>query len=110
MESAGCLRMLTLARVAGSTRAYVGPWNTFVLMCGSLMRPRRPLPVDDMLTIALYFQSLMDKANVLSTLKSASASIAFFHKINLFANHPTIHGSESMYGENRGRKKVLLVI
>ncbi len=31
----------------------------------------------------------MDAANSYSTNKSALASIAFFHKINLFTNHPT---------------------
>jgi len=74
---AGRLQMSALAHVAGSTsRAYVGPWNAFVSWCGSLMRPRRPLPVDD-LTVALYFQSLIDNANSFSTVKSASAFIAF---------------------------------
>ena len=32
----------------------------------------------------------MDNANSFSTVKSASASIAFFHKINIFTNHPTM--------------------
>jgi hypothetical protein len=78
-----------LAYVAASTsQAYVGPWNAFVLWCGSLLGPRRPLPTDD-ITIALYLQSLMDTDKSFSTIKSTSASIAFFHKINLFANHPT---------------------
>ncbi len=87
---AGRLQLSALAHVAGSTsRAYVGPWNAFVSWCSSLMRPRRPLPADD-LTVALYFQSLMDNANSFSTVKSASTSIAFFHKINLFTNHPTM--------------------
>ncbi len=31
----------------------------------------------------------MDAANSYSTIKSALAFIAFFHKINLFTNHPT---------------------
>jgi hypothetical protein len=31
----------------------------------------------------------MDSANSFSTIKSASASIDFFHKINLLTNHPT---------------------
>ena len=53
------------------------------------MRPRRPLPADD-LTIALYFQSLMGKANSFSAMKRASACIAFFHKINLLNNHLTM--------------------
>jgi len=84
------LQMSALAHVAGSTsRAYVGPWNAFVLWCGTLIRPRRPLLADD-LTVALYLQSLMDNSNSFSTVKSASAFIAFFHKINLFTNHPTM--------------------
>jgi hypothetical protein len=87
---AGRLHMSAFAHVAGSTsRAYVGPWNAFVSWCSSLMRPRRPLPADD-LTVALYFQSLMDNAKSFSTVKSVSASIVFFHKINLFTNHPTM--------------------
>ena len=78
-----------LSHVAASTsKTYVGPWNAFVVWCGSLLLPRRPLPADD-ITVALYLQSLMDVANSYSTIKSASASIAFFHKINLFTNHPT---------------------
>jgi hypothetical protein len=68
---------------------YVGPWNAFDLWCGSLTRPRRPLPVDD-LTTALYFQSLMNNASSFLTIRSASASIAFSHKINLFTSHPTM--------------------
>jgi hypothetical protein len=31
----------------------------------------------------------MDSANSFSTIKSAFTSIPFFHKINLFTNHPT---------------------
>jgi hypothetical protein len=80
LDLAGRLDMSALAHVAGATsRAYVGPWNAFVLWRGSLMWPRRPLSADD-LTIALYLQSLMDKASTFSTMKSASASILFFTK------------------------------
>jgi len=47
---AGRLQMSAMAHDAGSTsRAYVGPWNAFALWCGSLTRPRRPLPVDDLI-------------------------------------------------------------
>jgi hypothetical protein len=78
-----------LAHVAASTsKAYVGPWNAFVLWCGSLLKPRWFLPAND-ITVALYLQSLMDVANSYSTIKSASASIAFFHKITFLTNHPT---------------------
>ena len=101
---AGRLQMSALAHVAGSTsRAYVGPWNAFVLWCGSLRRPRRPLPGDD-LTFALYFNSLMDNANSLSTIKSASASIVFFHKINVFTNHPTMAPNNCMVRNAAVRK------
>ena len=52
-----------LAHVAASTsKAYVGPWNALVLWCGSLLKPRRPLPTGD-ITVALYWQSFMDSAN-----------------------------------------------
>jgi hypothetical protein len=68
----------SIAHVAESTSgAYVGPCNAFVLWCGAVTRPRRPLPNDD-ITLALYKQSLMDKANSFSAIKSASAAIAFF--------------------------------
>ena len=101
---AGRFHMSALAHVAGSTsRSYVVPWNAFVLWCGSLMRPRRPLPADD-LTVALYFQSLMDNANSFSTIKSASASIACFHTINLFTNHPTIAPEVCMVRTTSARK------
>jgi hypothetical protein len=84
------LQLSALAHVAGSTsRAYVDPWNAFVLWCGSLMIPRRLLSAED-LTFALYSQSLMDNANSFPTIKSTSASIAFFHKINLYTNHLTM--------------------
>ena len=77
---AGRLQMSALAHVAGSIScAYVGPWNAFVSWRGLFMRPRRPLPADD-LTVALYFQSLMDNSNSFSTVKLASDSIAFVHQ------------------------------
>jgi hypothetical protein len=93
--------MSTLVHVAESaSRAYVGPWNAFVLWCGSLMRPRTSLPADD-LKVALYLQSILDKANTFSTIKSAPTSITFFQS--------SYYGPGSLYGENRGRKKVWLI-
>jgi hypothetical protein len=78
----GHLQNFALSHVAASTyMVYVGPWNAFVIWCGSLLKPRRPLPADDN-TVALYLQSLMDVANSYPTIKSASASIAFFQKLN----------------------------
>ena len=101
---AGRLQMSALAHVAGSiSRAYVGPWNAFVSWCGSLTRLRRPLPADD-LTVALYFRSLMDNANSFSTVKSASATIAFFHKINFFTYHPTLEPEVCMVRTAAARK------
>jgi hypothetical protein len=48
------LQDCALAHVAASTYyTYVGPWTAFVLWCHSLLRPRRPLPVDD-ISVALY--------------------------------------------------------
>ena len=101
---AGRLQLSALAHVAESTsRAHIGPWNAFVLWCGSLMRLRRPLPADD-LAVALYLQSFMDNANSFSTIKSASASIAFFHKINLYTNHPTMAPEVCMVRTAAARK------
>ena len=75
---AGELQSSALAHVATSTsNAYVGPWNAFVSWCNNLLRPRRSLPAED-ITVALYMQSLMNSANSFSTIKSASASVAFF--------------------------------
>ena len=68
------------------------------------MRPRRPFPAND-LTVVLYFQSLMDNAYSFSTIKSASASIAFFHK-NKFIDYLSHYGSGSVHGEDHGRTKV----
>ena len=54
--------------------------------------------------MALYLQSLMNNANSFSTIKSASASIAFFHKINLFTNHPTMAPEVCMVRTAAARK------
>jgi hypothetical protein len=89
MELVGRLRESALAHVASSTSSnYVGPWTAFTKWCDSLARPRRPLPAED-ITVALYLQSLMDTSNTFSVIKTASASIAFFQKINLYNHLPT---------------------
>ena len=81
------LQNSALAQVADSTsKAYVGPWNTFVLWCGSLLKPRRPLPADD-ITVALYFQSLMDSANSFPTIKALPLLLLSFIRLNCL---PTI--------------------
>ena len=83
------LQQSALAHVADSTaHAYVSPWNAFVRWCGALARPRRTLPADE-LTVALYMQQVADSANSYATVKSASAAIAFFQKINLYTHMPT---------------------
>jgi hypothetical protein len=93
-----------LAHVAASTpQAYAGPWNAFVLWCHNLLRPRMPLPADD-ITVALYLQSLMNSANSFSPNKSASISIAFFTKINLFTNHTTMAPKVCMVRTTTTRK------
>jgi len=46
----------------------------------------------------------MDKANSLSTIKSASAAIAFFRKINLFNFLPTLAPKECMMRTTTARK------
>jgi hypothetical protein len=91
---------------ASTSEAYVGPWSAFVLWCGSLLKSRRSLPADG-ITVALYLQSLMDSANSFFIIKSASASIAFFHKINLFTNHPTGALGVCMVRTTSARKFVL---
>jgi hypothetical protein len=101
---AGELKSSALKHVAVSTsHAYVGPWNAFVRWCHNLLRSRRSLPGDD-ITVALYVQSLMNSANSYSTIKSASASIAFFHKINLFTNYPTMAPEVCMVRAAAARK------
>jgi len=44
--------------------------------------PHCPLPVEEM-TVALYLQSVVERANTFATVKSASTAIAYFQKINL---------------------------
>ncbi len=46
----------------------------------------------------------MNSANSFSTIKSASASIAFFHKINLFTNQPTMAPEVCMVRTTAARK------
>jgi hypothetical protein len=59
----GRLQNSALDHVADSTSsAYVGPWYTFLIWCGPLLRLRRPLPADDLMVALLYLQPLMDSA------------------------------------------------
>ena len=63
----------------------------------------KSLPAED-ITVALYMQSIMNSADSFSTIKSASASIAFFHKINVFTNHPTLAREVCMVRTSAARK------
>ena len=50
--------------------------------------PRCPLPADEM-TVALYLQLVVERANTFTPVKSASDAIAYFQKINLHHHLPT---------------------
>ncbi len=67
------------------------------------MRSRRPLPADD-IAIALCIQSLMDKANSFSSIKSASFAIPFFDKINLYNSLLTFASEVCMVRTDAARK------
>jgi len=83
------LQHSAMAHVAGSTsKEYVKPWNKFVIWCGERLSERCPLPASD-ITVALYLQSVADGAKSFAPVKSHSAAIAFFQKVNLFNHLPT---------------------
>ena len=86
-----------------SSKAYSGPWNAFVEWFGSLARPRSVLPADD-LTVAIYFQVMMDKAKKIASIKSASEAIAFYQKMNLYIHNPTMAPEASMVQRAAARK------
>ncbi len=60
----------------------------FVRWCGPLKEPRVPLPDSDS-SVAMYLQSVINNAKTFGPVKAASAAIAFYQKINLFAHEPT---------------------
>ena len=83
------VQQAALMHVAGSTSSdYVGPWKAFVSWCGSLEKPRCPLPAAD-ITVAMFLQLLVEKSVTFAPVKKASAAIAFFQKVNLFDHLPT---------------------
>jgi len=83
------LQHSAMAHVAGSTsKEYVGPWNKIVKWCGKRLSERCPLPAADF-TVVLYFQSVEDRAKTFAPVKSHSAAIAFFEKMNFSNNVPT---------------------
>ncbi len=89
-----------MAHVAGSvSNTCVGPWNAFVIWYGERLTGERcPLPASDY-SVALYLQSMWIRAKSFAHVKSTSAAIAFFQKVNLIHNLPTqfpaiyVHGS-----------------
>ena len=81
------LRESAAMHVAGSkAEAYMGPWNHFMDWCASLKVPRCPLPADDM-TVALYLQSVVKRANTFAPVKNASVAIAYFQIIITISTH-----------------------
>ena len=74
-----------LSHVAESSCGeYTGQFNLFVTWFDALAEPRASLLASDG-TMALYMQSFMHGAKTFALVKAASASIAFYQKINLFA-------------------------
>ena len=98
------LRESAAAHVASSTAAaYRGPWAHFVSWCSSLAAPRCSLP-DEEITLALYLQSMVERSSTFAAVKSASAAIAFFHKVNMYNHLPTQPPAVSMWRETATRK------
>ena len=81
-----------------SLQQYVYAWNTFFMWCAERTPPLCPLPAEEV-TIAMYFQHRLDSAKSFSVLRSASAAIAAFHKVNLFPQRPTRGPLPSMVRE-----------
>ncbi len=98
------LRESAAMHVAGSTaEAYRGPWSHFVDWCASLKVPRCPLPADEM-TVALYPYSVVERSNTFAPVKSASAVIAYFQKINMHEHLPTQSATVGMVRQAATRK------
>ncbi len=78
VELAADLIVSALSHVAGSTcTTYPGQFNMFVEWCASLAVPRAPLPASDA-SVALYLQSVVNRARTVAPVKAASAAIAFY--------------------------------
>ena len=71
--------------------------------CAYLKIPRCPLPADEM-TVSLYLHSVVKRANTFAPVKSASAAIAYFQKINLQYHLPTHSPTEGMARQASSRK------
>ena len=97
-------RSSALSHVTCSTAvAYAGPWQNFEDWCSSLARPRCPLPADDF-TVALYLHSVVERSKTFAPVKSASAAIAFFLKVNLFNHFSTQSLAVGMVRQAAARK------
>ena len=82
-------RKAAITHVAGSScKTYIGQWNLFVTWCAALEMPRVTMPLANA-TVALYLQSVVNRANTFATVKAASAAIAFYQDIILFNHEPT---------------------
>jgi len=67
---------------------YTDQINMLVAWCDALLaEPRASLPASDG-TVTLYLQSVMNGAKTFAPVKTASATIAFYQKINLFYYKP----------------------
>ena len=84
------LRESVVNHVAGSSSAqYVLCYNKFTAGCRERREPRCPLLASEV-TVALYLQHVADSAVSFSAVKSASAAIAYFQRINLYSHEPTM--------------------
>ena len=84
------LRESAVNHVASSSSAqYLLCWNKFTAWCRERCEPRCPLPASEV-TVALYLQHVADTAVSFSAVKSASAAIAYFQRINLYSHEPTM--------------------
>ncbi len=89
VELVADLQTSALSHVVESTcNKYEGQFRMFVMWCGSPLEPMVPLPASDAL-VALYLQSVVNDAKSFAPVKTPSAVIAFFQKVNLFNHEPT---------------------
>jgi len=68
-----------------------------------LARPRCPLPANDF-TVALHLHSVVERSKTFAPVNSASATIAFFQKVNLFSHIPTQSHVVGMVRQAAARK------
>ena len=89
LKLAADLKKAAISHVAESScNTYTCQWGLFVTWCDALEVPRATQPAEDA-TVALYLQSVVNRAKTLAPVKAASAAIAFYQKINLFNHEPT---------------------